>query len=121
MANAESLTFGYRDNRIIAPAIWGARAIYDRRDCKRPFLDIVWDRCSRAIDSQEEWEKLAKALDGTKSKPGALDSLRKLVSRNKLPMNEVVDDAEVGTVTVKGVRFDYRDAGGYLYIAARLA
>ncbi len=108
---ASELEWGFKDEKIVSSALWGARCILDDRG-KFPYLDILWDRQLVQGDTPE----LAKAFsDFLNVDGGPIDQLKLAVINDQL--NRVEDEVEV--LVLGGVQFHCRPAGGYAYVTAR--
>lgn len=103
---ATDLEWGLKLAGVEAPALWGARAIFDYSG-KRPIVDVVWDRQG----AQGERPAVAQLLALLNDK-GVLNAFRRLVALDP-PESE-----EVQTVEIDGVSFWYALRGGYVYITA---
>lgn len=119
MARSSELGFGYRGVEIIAPALWGARAIFTGG-----IVDIVWDRQDLKSDDDKSKRALIDALNGpgVGGEGGALGLFRAHMRRL---VRQGYDEERGGLVNVEfeGVLFtcSTNESCGYLYITARLA
>ena len=111
MSLVTQLTFGLKHPAIpVAPAFWGARAIYSRGE-----VDLLWDRQDLVADDDKAKEKLKKALNAA----AGLKKFCKWAGGYQF----ADDNAEVQElVTKNGVHFwaSTNASYGYLYITAIL-
>lgn len=116
---ANQLQFGFRTTTIRAPAIWGTRAIMDRRT-RIPNVDILPDR-QDVIGEQPHIDHLLEGLNGIGAKKGALRIFREFIASGLYDTSDLEDhEWDVKTDYGYKVRFNCRERGGYLYITATL-
>lgn len=110
---ATELPWGFKGSLLKGAALWGARTIWPGHG--RP--DVLWDR-QGAIGSAAAAGELMKLLNGTGRKTGALESFLAAVKAGKV---SPAADEVTEPWTTKGVTFQARAAGGYLYVTAAKA
>ncbi len=118
---ATELEFGFKDEMIEAPALWGARLIMEGRgEIEHRSVDLVWDRQSVIGEA----ETLKQALDGEPKGTGAIRLLLDHLTRRfrQFTIDPVEDETSYIDKTFKGVRFrgSPRKSHGYFYVTATL-
>lgn len=127
---ASSLAWGFKlatsqDGSVIeAPALWGARLIFNEPSSdqySRP-IELLWDRQDIQADTEEAKAALLAKLNGTPNGTGAIQALIDFLSHEARKYR--IDRTSTARFdrTLKGVRFRGSPNGshGYVYVTASL-
>lgn len=116
--DATMLEWGVKNGGIKGRALWGMRAIHEQRT-KRPFLDVVPDRCGFAkapgAETASAPDALIQALNGYAGRKGILARLKDMVAEDMIKQD---DEGEFTVADRKWGQFRtvWRARGGYVYV-----